>query len=116
MNQRNVLIIGGAGYIGSVLIEQLLNEGYGVRVLDRLMYENGDSISAYIGRPSFEFVYGDFGNQETLERSLKGITDVVLLAAMVGDPICKKYPELTQAVNVDYPKNLFKTGPFFFND
>ena len=109
MNQRNVLIIGGAGYIGSVLIEQLLNEGYGVRVLDRLMYENGDSISAYVGRPSFEFVYGDFGNQETLERSLKGITDVVLLAAMVGDPICKKYPELTQAVNVDYPKNLFKT-------
>lgn len=109
MKQRNVLIIGGAGYIGSVLIEQLLNTGYTVRVLDRLMYENGDSISAYVGRDGFEFVYGDFGHQETLNRSLEGITDVVLLAAMVGDPICKKYPELTQAVNVDYPKNLFNT-------
>jgi len=109
MKQRNVLIIGGAGYIGSVLIEQLLNTGYAVRVLDRLMYENGDSISAYVGRKGFEFIYGDFGDQDTLENCLEGITDVVLLAAMVGDPICKKYPELTQSVNVDYPKNLFKT-------
>lgn len=109
MKQRKVLIIGGAGYIGSVLIEQLMNTGYSVRVLDRLMYENGDAISAYVGREDFEFVYGDFGHQETLNKSLEGVTDVVLLAAMVGDPICKKYPELTQAVNVDYPKNLFKT-------
>lgn len=109
MKQRNVLIIGGAGYIGSVLIEQLLNTGYAVRVLDRLMYENGDSISAYVGRKGFEFIYGDFGDQDTLDNCLEGITDVVLLAAMVGDPICKKYPELTQLVNVDYPKNLFKT-------
>ena len=109
MKQRNVLIIGGAGYIGSVLIEQFLNTGYAVRVLDRLMYENGDSISAYVGRKGFEFIYGDFGHQETLDNCLEGITDVVLLAAMVGDPICKKYPDLTQLVNVDYPKNLFKT-------
>ncbi|MGB3465295.1 MAG: SDR family oxidoreductase, partial [Cyclobacteriaceae bacterium] len=42
------------------------------------------------------------------DTALEGVTDVVLLAALVGDPICKKYPDLARKTNLDYPKNLFK--------
>ncbi|MEO0404372.1 MAG: NAD(P)-dependent oxidoreductase [Bacteroidota bacterium] len=107
--QRNVLVIGGAGYIGSVLSQRLLSQGYKVTALDNLTYGTGNSIGELIENPDFRFVKGDFGDQPLLDQLLGECTDVVLLAAMVGDPICKKYPELTQKVNVDYPKNLFSS-------
>ena len=106
-DQRNVLIIGGAGYIGSVLSKKLLARGYKVRVLDKLMYDNAAAVSHLIEEENFSFMKGDFGDNNILEKALEGVTDVVLLAALVGDPICKKYPDLAQKVNLDYPKNLF---------
>ena len=99
-------MIGGAGYIGSVLTRSLLAEGYKVRVLDNLLYDNGSSVTDLMDNRSFSFVNGDFGNNEILDRSLENISDVVLLAALVGDPICKKYPDLARKINSDYPKNL----------
>jgi len=105
---RHVLIIGGAGYIGSVLTKKMLSRGYWVRVLDNLIYDNGMSVSDLLEEETFSFIHGDFGNDEILEKSLENITDVVLLAALVGDPICKKYPDLAGKVNVDYPKKLIR--------
>ena len=99
-------MIGGAGYIGSVLTRSLLAEGYKVKVLDNLLYGNGSSVTDLMDNRSFSFVNGDFGNNEILDRSLENISDVVLLAALVGDPICKKYPDLARKINSDYPKNL----------
>ena len=104
--ERHVLVIGGAGYIGSVLIRKLLMKGYKVRVLDNLIYNNGASISDLETNKDFSFINGDFGNKQDLNKSLTDITDVVLLAALVGDPICKKYPEITKKTNLEYPKNL----------
>lgn len=106
--ERQVLVIGGAGYIGSVLTKKLLSKGYKVRVLDNLIYENSSSISDLMEDENFSFIFGDFGNNESLEIALKEITDVVLLAALVGDPICKKYPDLARKTNVEYPKNFFQ--------
>ena len=108
VHRHHVLVIGGAGYIGSVLTRKLLSKGYRVRVLDKLIYGNGSSISDLIEEELFSFVFGDFGENEILERALTNITDVVLLAALVGDPICKKYPELARKTNVDYPQNLIQ--------
>jgi len=105
---RHILIIGGAGYVGSVLTKKILSRGYRVRVLDNLLYDNGSSISDLMEDENFSFIFGDFGKKETLETALIEITDVVLLAALVGDPICKKYPELAKKTNVDYSKNLFQ--------
>ena len=105
-NDRHVLVIGGAGYIGSVLVRKLLDQGYGVRVIDKLLYHNGSSIAELAEHPSFSFINGDFGNQGVLGKALEGITDVVLLAALVGDPICKKYPDLARKVNLEYPRQL----------
>jgi len=105
---RHVLIIGGAGYIGSVLARKLLSKSYQVRVLDNLLYDNGSSVSDLMEEELFSFFYGDFGNDEILEKALNNVTDVVLLAALVGDPICKKYPDLAKKTNLDFPKNLLQ--------
>lgn len=56
----------------------------------------------------FSFVYGDFGNEEIINKALQNITDVISLAALVGDPICKKYPELAKKTNVAYQKKLIQ--------
>lgn len=108
VQNRHVLIIGGAGYIGSVLTRKLISQGYKARVLDNLLYENGSSISDLMEEESFSFVFGNFGDDEILDKALKNITDVVLLAALVGDPICKKYTELAKKTNVEYPKKLIQ--------
>jgi nucleoside-diphosphate-sugar epimerase len=103
---RHILIIGGAGYIGSVLTRKLLLQGHRVRILDPLLYQNGASIAPLMTHPGFSFVNGSFGEQTVLQQALAGITDVVLLAALVGDPICKKYPDLARDVNLNFPKQL----------
>lgn len=107
IEMRHVLVIGGAGYIGSNLVQQLLWRGYKVRVLDNLIYDNAASISYLSDYPGFSFVRGDFCNMEICNQALYEITDVVLLAALVGDPVCKKYPELAQKTNLAGPKQLF---------
>lgn len=107
-NDRHVLVIGGAGYIGSVLARKLLERGYRVRVLDKLIYNNGPSIADLAELEYFSFVSGDFGNPSRLDAALDGVTDVVLLASLEGDPICKKYPDLVNKTNLDYPKQLLE--------
>jgi nucleoside-diphosphate-sugar epimerase len=106
--ERQVLVIGGAGYIGSVLVRKLLDRGYRVKVIDMLLYNNGSSIADLAEHPDFTFIKGDFGDIGKLEGALRDATDVVLLAALVGDPICKKYPELARKTNLDHPKQLLE--------
>lgn len=94
-----ILLIGGAGYIGSVLCQHLLDCGYSVRSLDLLLYGQDDLIAPFMTQPGFEFIKGDFVVSETLNKALDGVTDVVVLAGLVGDPITKKYPEFSHAIN-----------------
>ena len=107
LRDRHILVVGGAGYIGSVLVRELLARGYRVRVLDNLLYNNGSSIADLIENPAFSFIRGDFCDSRVLEQSLESVTDVVLLAALVGDPICRKYPDLAKKINEDGSINLF---------
>ena len=106
-SERHVLCIGGAGYIGAVLVGQLLSCGFRVRVLDDLIYGNGGSLAQYLSLPAFSVIKGDFCNPQCLEEALDSVTDVVLLAALVGDPICKKYPSEARRVNLDGAKSTF---------
>ncbi|MEQ8822081.1 MAG: NAD-dependent epimerase/dehydratase family protein [Sumerlaeia bacterium] len=85
MKQR-VLITGGAGFIGSHLADQLLESGYGVRVLDCLIPQvHGDSGQppAYLAK-DVEFIHGDVRDRDAVRRALDGISAVVHLAAAVG--------------------------------
>ena len=96
---KNVLLIGGAGYVGSVITSHFLKLGYNVRVLDKFVYKNQNAIQAYLGDDNYEFIYGDFSDRNTLESASKGINNVVILGGLVGDPITKKYPELSTTIN-----------------
>jgi len=95
---KNVLVIGGAGYIGSALSRQLLEAGYRVRVLDSLLF--GDSsISDIATHPNFQLLRADFRNVESLVKAMEGIDAVVHLAAIVGDPACTIKSDLTTEIN-----------------
>ena len=96
---KKILIIGGAGYIGTVLTDHLLNAGNHVRSLDLFLYKNNHCVLPYLGREGYESMYGDLCYPEVMLRALDGITDVVLLAGLVGDPITKKYPEASHNIN-----------------
>jgi nucleoside-diphosphate-sugar epimerase len=94
-----VLVTGGAGYIGSVLVPMLLERDYEVRVLDSLMF-GGQGLLPHFRNPTFDFVKGDVRSLETVRSAMQGCDVVIHLAAIVGFPACRKYPELAQSVNV----------------
>lgn len=96
---KSVLLIGGAGYIGPVIAEKLLLEGYRVSILDNLIYDNGFSLEKLQCWEEFRFIKGDMGDRKKIIETLIGIDNVVLLAGLVGDPITKKYPKLASKIN-----------------
>lgn len=100
-SERTVLVVGGAGYVGNVLVRRLLDAGYAVRVLDRLIFDHGAAIAPLLEHPRFSLVMGDLRDREAVDAALAGATDVALLAGLVGDPITKTYPELSNAINLD---------------
>jgi len=96
---KNVLVIGGAGYIGSVLVRQLLKRGYRVRVLDLLLYGE-DSIKEIQSHPDFELLVGDFRNVADVVKAMQGVDSVIHLGAIVGDPACSLNDKVTIEVNL----------------
>ena len=96
---KKILIIGGAGYIGTVLTDHFLSAGHRVRSLDLFLYKNNHCVLTYLGREGYESMYGDLCDAGILKNALAGITDVVLLAGLVGDLITKKYPEASHIIN-----------------
>ena len=93
-----VLITGGAGYLGSVLAEHLLDNGYCVTVLDNLLYKQL-SLLHLIRRENFRFINGDVRNTEQLVSLVKSHDVILPLAAIVGMPACKMNPQLTIDIN-----------------
>lgn len=82
-----VLVVGGAGYIGSLLVERLLEKGYRVRVLDSLLYGD-EPLRPVRSHPGFELIVGDCRNIQDVVRSVRGVESIIHLAAIVGDPAC----------------------------
>jgi nucleoside-diphosphate-sugar epimerase len=95
----HVLVVGGAGYLGSILVRKLLHAGRSVRVLDSFIYGRR-SLDALEGHKGLDIVEGDFRNIQTVVESLRDIDAVVLLAAVVGDPAAQSRPEQTIETNV----------------
>lgn len=96
---KSILVIGGAGYVGTVVVANFLRNGYFVTCLDSFFYENNHCVIPFLSNPLFRFVYGDFRKAEVLDDALLDVTDVVILAGLVGDPITKKYPVLSHSIN-----------------
>ncbi|MBR0695044.1 NAD(P)-dependent oxidoreductase [Bradyrhizobium lablabi] len=98
-DNRKVLLVGGAGYVGSVMTAHLLKKGWSVRCLDQLIYKNESSAWPHLSHPQYEFMRGDIRNPNIFPQALKDVDDVVILAGLVGDPITKTYPEESDAIN-----------------
>ena len=96
---RNVLVIGGAGYIGSALLPKLLNAGCRVRVLDLFLYGT-DPIRGVTGHPALELVHGDFRQVQKVVEAMRGMDAVIHLGAIVGDPACELDENVTLTVNL----------------
>lgn len=95
---EDVLVVGGAGYIGSILARQLLDAGYRVRVLDLELFGT-KSLADVLDHPRLEVMNGDFRNIGDAVRALRGMDAVCHLAAIVGDPACALDRDTTIAVN-----------------
>jgi nucleoside-diphosphate-sugar epimerase len=95
---ERVLVVGGAGYLGSALVPQLLERGYNVRVLDSLLF--GDqSLRGVARHPQFELLVGDVRDIQALVHAVRDCDAVVHLAAIVGDPACEIDKDLSVEVN-----------------
>ncbi|MEC7983956.1 MAG: SDR family oxidoreductase [Myxococcota bacterium] len=101
----NVVVTGGAGYIGSVLVPMLLAEGHHVTVLDSLLYGGHGLLPLFI-HPHFSFFEQDIRDREGLARHLKNAEVVIHLAALVGYPLCKKKPQEAIQINLEGAKNI----------
>ena len=88
---RRALVVGGAGYIGSVLTRLLIRKGWTVRVLDKLLYSK-DSLSG-LPREKCTLIKGDAHNIDSLVEAAEGVDAVVYLAELVGDPACSVAPQ-----------------------
>ena len=93
---NKILVVGGAGYVGSMLVTKLLHDGEDVRVLDKCIYKNHDSIPK---SSNLEFIVGDTCDVSVLHRAIQGCTAVVYLAELVGDPACDTWPDLAFETN-----------------
>jgi nucleoside-diphosphate-sugar epimerase len=96
----NILVTGGAGYVGSTLSAVLLGNGHSVRVIDSLMH-GGTSLLPIWSHPQFKFILGDLRDPQTMASAVQGVDAVVHLAAIVGDPACSRQPELARSTNRD---------------
>jgi len=102
---KHVLVTGGAGYLGSVLCEHLLDAGYKVTAMDCLLF--GQNSLFHLGaNKNFEFIFGDCRDESQVKKALKGVDVIIPLAAIVGAPACDRDPWMTKEINYEAIKML----------
>ena len=102
---EKILVTGGAGYIGSILVPVLLNEGYQVTVLDLLMYRQNTLLEC-CSNPNFKFIRGDVCDEDLVSSLIPKFDVIFPLAAIVGAPACDMRPILARMINYDVPKMI----------
>lgn len=100
-----ILVTGGAGYIGSVLVPMLLNEGHEVTVIDDFYYGQSTLLDVCLN-PRFTIVRGDVRDENLMREQMKDKDYIIPLAAMVGFPLCEKDKTAAQTINFDAVKMI----------
>jgi nucleoside-diphosphate-sugar epimerase len=101
----HVLVIGGAGFVGSVLVRKLLDHGYQVTVMDALVYGDEGMHDLY-DRPGFAVVQGDVREEAAIARATAHADAVVHLGGLVGDPACALDEQLTLEINLEATRTV----------
>jgi len=101
------LVTGGAGYIGSILVPELLKAGHKVTVFDNFTYKQ-NSLAGSCVYENFDVINGDVRNLELIQELIPKHDAFIPLAALVGAPICKKDPVGASTINHDSILNLFR--------
>jgi nucleoside-diphosphate-sugar epimerase len=102
---QRILVVGGAGYVGSVLVRKLLERGNLVTVMDALMYGD-EGIRDLADHPLLDVVRGDLRDLEVVVSASRDADAVVHLGALVGDPACALDEELTLDINLTATQTL----------
>jgi len=101
----NILITGGAGYLGSIMAPEFLAEGHHVTVLDNFMFDQ-NSLGHLCADANFDLYRGDARDEEALKPLVKGADIVIPLAALVGAPMCNRDPLAATSTNRDAVETL----------
>ena len=104
---KSVLVTGGGGYIGSTLVRHLLVKGFKVNVIDNCSM-GSDGIMSFLGYPNYKFIKGDIRDKSDVVEAMIGVNHVVHLAAIVGEPACRSFPEDAKTINNDGTKIIFE--------
>ena len=97
---KHILVTGGAGYLGSTMVPELLNAGYKVTVIDNFMFKQ-TSLNHVCHHPNFEVVKGDIRVESAMLPLMKKADVIIPLAALVGAPLCTKDPVGATTINHD---------------
>ena len=106
---RKVLVTGGAGFIGSHIVDNLVSNDYSVRVIDNLSTGKLTNISQHLGKGAIDFVKGDIRDFELVKKCVLDVDAVVHLAAITSVPFSVKQPKLTHETNVKGTLNLLNS-------
>ena len=103
-----ILVTGGAGFIGSHIVDRLLDEGFHVRVVDDLSTGEKKNLVQHESKKSFQFIQGDIRNYDLVKKVVRGVHAVFHEAALVSVTSSVKNPLLTNEINVTGTINLLK--------
>ncbi len=99
-NKQNILVTGGAGYLGSMIIPELLSLGHKVKVLDNFMFKQ-NPLAHVCANPEFDVIRGDARDESLIKGAIKDVDVVIPLAALVGAPLCNNDLLGTTSINRD---------------
>ena len=104
-----ILVTGGAGYVGSRVVAHLLSQGHRVRVLDRLLY-GAEAMLPLTAMPSFELQVGDVRDRDSMLRAMRGMEAVIHLAGIVGEAACNVDTQFSWSINHGAVANLLEAA------
>ena len=104
--KKTILLVGGEGYIGNIVSQKLLVDGYEVTSFDRLIYNNHNCVLSKTYSENYSFIFGDMLDAKNLKKLITNSDVIVLLAGLVGDPITKKYPKESALINDKGVRNV----------
>jgi UDP-glucose 4-epimerase len=113
MGHSRILVTGGAGFIGSHMVDRLLSEGYEVKIIDDLTYGLMLNVAHHEGNKNLHFIKGDIRNLQDVKEAVKDVDAVFHEAGLVGITVSVRNPILTHEVNVTGTLNLLKVSSDF---